>query len=65
MSCTHPLSNNSYNSSCEFKCEEGFVLKGADSTLCDHTGLWTYSTPICTGLSSVHIILIDLIPLNF
>ncbi|XP_039549336.1 P-selectin isoform X2 [Pimephales promelas] len=51
MSCTHPLSNNSYNSSCEFKCEEGFVLKGADSTLCDHTGLWTYSTPICTAVA--------------
>ncbi|XP_056125186.1 P-selectin isoform X2 [Rhinichthys klamathensis goyatoka] len=51
MSCTHPLSNNSYNSSCEFKCEEGFVLKGADSTLCDHTGLWTHSTPICTAVA--------------
>ncbi|XP_016334360.1 P-selectin-like, partial [Sinocyclocheilus anshuiensis] len=48
MTCTHPLSTNSYNSSCEFKCEEGFVLKGADSTHCDHTGHWTHSTPICT-----------------
>ncbi|XP_077075731.1 P-selectin isoform X2 [Siphateles boraxobius] len=51
MSCAHPLSNNSYNSSCEFKCEEGFVLKGADSTVCDHTGLWTHSTPICTAVA--------------
>ncbi|XP_048063024.1 P-selectin isoform X3 [Megalobrama amblycephala] len=51
MSCTHPLSNNSYNSSCEFKCEEGFVLKGADSTLCDHTGHWTHSTPTCAAVA--------------
>uniref|UniRef100_A0A671P1M9 E-selectin n=1 Tax=Sinocyclocheilus anshuiensis TaxID=1608454 RepID=A0A671P1M9_9TELE len=65
MTCTHPLSTNSYNSSCEFKCEEGFVLKGADSTHCDHTGHWTHSTPICTGLASVHIILIVLIALNY
>uniref|UniRef100_A0A671P209 E-selectin n=1 Tax=Sinocyclocheilus anshuiensis TaxID=1608454 RepID=A0A671P209_9TELE len=51
MTCTHPLSTNSYNSSCEFKCEEGFVLKGADSTHCDHTGHWTHSTPICTAVA--------------
>ncbi|XP_016119154.1 P-selectin-like [Sinocyclocheilus grahami] len=51
MTCTHPLSTNSYNSSCEFKCEEGFVLKGADSTQCDHTGHWTHSTPICTAVA--------------
>ncbi|XP_059369601.1 P-selectin [Carassius carassius] len=64
MSCTHPLSTNSYNSSCEFKCEEGFLLKGANSTHCDHTGLWTHSTPSCTGLTSVHIVLVALLALK-
>ncbi|XP_050995359.1 P-selectin [Labeo rohita] len=51
MTCTHPLSTNSYNSSCKFKCEEGFVLKGADFTHCDQTGNWTHSIPICTAVA--------------
>ncbi|XP_026101402.1 P-selectin-like [Carassius auratus] len=51
ITCTHPLSTNSYNSSCEFKCEEGFLLKGANSTHCDHTGHWTHSTPSCTAVA--------------
>ncbi|XP_051732104.1 P-selectin isoform X5 [Ctenopharyngodon idella] len=48
MSCIHPLSNNSYNSSCEFKCGEGFELQGSNTTWCDHTGHWTHKTPTCT-----------------
>lgn len=51
VSCVHPLSTNSYNSSCEFKCEEGLVLRGTDSTHCDHTGHWTNTAPICTAVA--------------
>uniref|UniRef100_A0A672K372 E-selectin n=1 Tax=Sinocyclocheilus grahami TaxID=75366 RepID=A0A672K372_SINGR len=48
MNCTHPLSINSFNSSCEFKCEEGFELKGSSTTWCDQTGQWTHKPPTCT-----------------
>ncbi|KTG32454.1 hypothetical protein cypCar_00009517, partial [Cyprinus carpio] len=48
MNCTHPFSINSFNSSCEFKCEEGFELKGSNTTWCNHTGQWTHKPPTCT-----------------
>uniref|UniRef100_A0A8C1ELJ7 E-selectin n=1 Tax=Cyprinus carpio carpio TaxID=630221 RepID=A0A8C1ELJ7_CYPCA len=47
MNCTHPLSIHSFNSSCEFKCEEGFELKGSNTTWCDQTGHWTHKPPTC------------------
>ncbi|XP_051952178.1 P-selectin isoform X2 [Xyrauchen texanus] len=47
VNCTHPLSMNSYNSSCEFKCEEGFVLEGSTTVRCDQNGHWTDKTPTC------------------
>ncbi|KAK3516176.1 hypothetical protein QTP70_005677 [Hemibagrus guttatus] len=49
MNCSHPLSNNSYNSTCVFNCDEGFKLIGSNKTQCDHTGQWTPKTPTCKG----------------
>ncbi|XP_076138884.1 P-selectin-like isoform X4 [Alosa pseudoharengus] len=48
MNCSHPISANSFNSTCEFRCDEGFLLQGAQSTECDATGLWTHPAPNCT-----------------
>ncbi|XP_058235287.1 P-selectin isoform X4 [Hemibagrus wyckioides] len=49
MTCSHPLRTNSYTSTCVFSCEEGFELRGSNTTLCDQTGQWTHTTPTCTG----------------
>uniref|UniRef100_A0A3B4C2X9 L-selectin n=1 Tax=Pygocentrus nattereri TaxID=42514 RepID=A0A3B4C2X9_PYGNA len=54
MKCSHPISTNSYNSTCTFSCEEGFELRGPYTTKCDHTGQWTHKTPTCTASSSSH-----------
>ncbi|KAF5890762.1 P-selectin-like isoform X2, partial [Clarias magur] len=51
MTCSHPLHTNSYNSSCVFLCEEGFELRGSDTTQCDHTGQWTHNIPTCTAVT--------------
>ncbi|XP_035380458.1 P-selectin isoform X2 [Electrophorus electricus] len=51
MNCSHPISANSYNSTCVFSCEEGFELIGSHTTQCDHTGEWTHRTPTCTAMT--------------
>uniref|UniRef100_A0A3B4BN59 E-selectin n=1 Tax=Pygocentrus nattereri TaxID=42514 RepID=A0A3B4BN59_PYGNA len=50
MKCSHPISTNSYNSTCTFSCEEGFELRGPYTTKCDHTGQWTHKTPTCKAV---------------
>ncbi|XP_036437146.1 P-selectin [Colossoma macropomum] len=51
LNCSHPISTNSYNSTCTFSCEEGFELRGSNTTQCDHTGQWTHKTPTCTAVT--------------
>ncbi|XP_046905789.1 P-selectin isoform X2 [Hypomesus transpacificus] len=48
MNCSNPIALNSYNSTCEVSCDEGFELKGPEKIQCDHTGLWTDNVPNCT-----------------
>uniref|UniRef100_A0A3Q1FSF9 Selectin P n=1 Tax=Acanthochromis polyacanthus TaxID=80966 RepID=A0A3Q1FSF9_9TELE len=48
MICRHPVGPHSYNSTCEFRCYEGFDLIGENLTRCDHSGQWTASVPACT-----------------
>ncbi|XP_030583792.1 P-selectin [Archocentrus centrarchus] len=48
VNCSHPIAPFSYNSTCEFRCDEGYELIGQDQTICDHTGQWTASFPACT-----------------
>ncbi|XP_075341360.1 P-selectin [Odontesthes bonariensis] len=48
MNCSHPISTHSYNSTCEFRCNEGYKLIGQGQIQCDHSGQWTASVPICT-----------------
>ncbi|KAB5539624.1 hypothetical protein PHYPO_G00091180 [Pangasianodon hypophthalmus] len=51
MDCTHPLSTNSYSSTCVFNCDKGFKLIGSYKTQCDHTGQWTPKTPTCKAVT--------------
>ncbi|XP_070817197.1 P-selectin isoform X3 [Chaetodon trifascialis] len=48
MNCSHPIAPNSYNSTCEVRCDEGYEPSGQDQIRCDHTGQWTASVPSCT-----------------
>ncbi|XP_062411880.1 P-selectin [Sardina pilchardus] len=48
MNCSHPFAPHSFTSTCEFRCDEGFLLQGAQRTECDTTGQWTQPTPTCT-----------------
>uniref|UniRef100_A0A8C9RB51 Selectin E n=1 Tax=Scleropages formosus TaxID=113540 RepID=A0A8C9RB51_SCLFO len=47
MHCQHPIEEFSYSSSCWIECEEGFILRGANSTQCTAEGTWSHSTPLC------------------
>ncbi|NXK36865.1 LYAM3 protein, partial [Piprites chloris] len=49
LSCSHMHGNFTYNSTCTFSCEEGFVQMGAEVLRCEATGNWTRHPPVCTG----------------
>ncbi|NXM71505.1 LYAM3 protein, partial [Serilophus lunatus] len=49
LSCSHVHGNFTYNSTCAFSCEEGFVRMGAEVLRCEATGNWTRHPPVCTG----------------
>ncbi|XP_060088433.1 P-selectin [Heteronotia binoei] len=36
-----------YQSVCHFNCKEGFVVHGAETSVCEATGEWTSPEPIC------------------
>ncbi|XP_060722902.1 P-selectin isoform X2 [Tachysurus vachellii] len=56
MNCIHPLSTNSYNSTCVFNCDEGYKLIGSYKTQCDHTGQWTPKRPTCKAVTCDQIV---------
>ncbi|XP_047657900.1 uncharacterized protein LOC113647597 [Tachysurus fulvidraco] len=56
MNCIYPLSNNSYNSTCVFNCDEGYKLIGSYKTQCDHTGQWTPNRPTCKAVTCDQIV---------
>ncbi|XP_074164413.1 E-selectin isoform X2 [Sminthopsis crassicaudata] len=48
MDCLSSLSGSFQSgSSCEFSCEEGFMLKGPKRLQCDLTGQWDKEEPMC------------------
>ncbi|XP_030064242.1 E-selectin isoform X2 [Microcaecilia unicolor] len=51
MSCTHPNSAFTYNTSCDFTCNEGFMLTGAANLQCTAQGQWTSRTPMCQAVT--------------
>uniref|UniRef100_A0A4W3JCN7 E-selectin n=1 Tax=Callorhinchus milii TaxID=7868 RepID=A0A4W3JCN7_CALMI len=50
MRCFHPIEDFSYNSTCAFSCQEGFVLKGLDTLHCRVSGEWTAPAPTCEAV---------------
>ncbi|CAH2329699.1 P-selectin isoform X2, partial [Pelobates cultripes] len=48
--CSHINGNFSYNSSCEFTCSEGFILKGSEYLQCTANGEWTDQSPTCQAI---------------
>ncbi|NXD90397.1 LYAM3 protein, partial [Chaetorhynchus papuensis] len=49
LSCSHVHGNFTYNSTCTFSCEEGFVRMGSEMLRCEATGNWTREPPVCAG----------------
>ncbi|XP_006887477.1 PREDICTED: E-selectin [Elephantulus edwardii] len=47
LSCTHPLGNFSYNSSCSVACDEGYLPNNMEATWCTSSGEWSAPTPAC------------------
>lgn len=50
FSCIHIHGEFHYQSSCNFKCKEGFLINGAETTMCEASGAWSASEPTCQGL---------------
>ncbi|XP_056125180.1 E-selectin isoform X1 [Rhinichthys klamathensis goyatoka] len=47
VQCFHPKGNFSYDSQCEYSCEEGYELKGSSTTRCTSTTEWSSKPPTC------------------
>nr|XP_043899235.1 P-selectin [Solea senegalensis] len=47
MNCSHPYSPFSYESHCDFECNEGFWLKGTPTITCNNSGHWSHAPPTC------------------
>ncbi|XP_073712268.1 E-selectin isoform X3 [Misgurnus anguillicaudatus] len=45
--CSNPNGDFSYDSVCEYSCEEGYELKGSSTTKCTATTEWTIKPPTC------------------
>ncbi|XP_053928949.1 P-selectin isoform X3 [Cuculus canorus] len=52
LSCSHVYGNFTYNATCVFSCEEGFVRMGAEVLFCTATGNWTRHPPLCAEYSA-------------
>ncbi|XP_073672636.1 E-selectin-like [Garra rufa] len=47
VQCSYPNGNFSYDSRCEYSCEEGYELKGSSTTTCTSTTEWSSKPPTC------------------
>uniref|UniRef100_A0A669B9J3 Selectin E n=1 Tax=Oreochromis niloticus TaxID=8128 RepID=A0A669B9J3_ORENI len=50
MKCSDPLGSFSYQSTCTFTCDEGYVLSGSPSLQCESSGNWNASQPFCVAV---------------
>ncbi|XP_023263742.1 E-selectin-like [Seriola lalandi dorsalis] len=52
MNCSDPLGSSSYQSTCVFTCDEGFVQTGSTSNTlqCEASGSWNASQPSCVAV---------------
>ncbi|XP_050819072.1 E-selectin isoform X13 [Gopherus flavomarginatus] len=51
VTCSPASGNFLWNSTCEFACEEGFVLKGSDRLQCSASGEWDGQQPECEAVT--------------
>ncbi|XP_016399151.1 E-selectin-like [Sinocyclocheilus rhinocerous] len=54
--CSHPYGNFSYDSQCEYSCEEGYELKGSSTTRCTSTTEWSSKPPTCELVQCLELI---------
>ncbi|KAH0618229.1 hypothetical protein JD844_017243 [Phrynosoma platyrhinos] len=47
FSCSHMYGDFQYQSTCNFTCAEGFVISGAETTVCEKSGEWSSLVPSC------------------
>ncbi|XP_042633856.1 P-selectin-like isoform X3 [Cyprinus carpio] len=47
IQCSHPHEDFSYDSQCEYFCEEGYELKGSSTTRCTSSTEWSSNPPTC------------------
>uniref|UniRef100_A0A668TX69 Selectin E n=1 Tax=Oreochromis aureus TaxID=47969 RepID=A0A668TX69_OREAU len=50
MKCSDPLGSFSYQSTCTFTCDEGYVLSASPSLQCESSGNWNASQPFCVAV---------------
>ncbi|KAK1164032.1 L-selectin-like isoform X1 [Acipenser oxyrinchus oxyrinchus] len=50
ITCSDRYGSFSYNSTCQFRCSEGFALNGSSMVTCNSSGHWTETIPTCTGV---------------
>uniref|UniRef100_A0A8C6V9W1 p-selectin n=1 Tax=Naja naja TaxID=35670 RepID=A0A8C6V9W1_NAJNA len=55
FSCIHFHGEFRYQSSCNFKCKEGFLINGAETTMCEASGAWSASEPTCQVMQCHHL----------
>uniref|UniRef100_A0A8V0YHJ7 p-selectin n=1 Tax=Gallus gallus TaxID=9031 RepID=A0A8V0YHJ7_CHICK len=51
MNCSHPFGDFRYNSTCTFRCPEGFERRGADELQCLDDRQWSAETPTCIAVT--------------
>ncbi len=59
MQCQHPIGIFSYQSTCEFMCEEGYNLRDSSSSklICGTTGRWNDSQPTCESKTGLNLLI--------
>nr|XP_045005325.1 P-selectin [Jaculus jaculus] len=50
MTCIQPLGGSTYQSTCQFICDEGFSLSGPERLDCTPSGQWTGTPPTCKAI---------------
>ncbi|XP_034387644.1 P-selectin isoform X2 [Cyclopterus lumpus] len=47
INCSHPYASFSYDSHCDFECNEGFRRRGTPTLTCNNSGHWSQDLPTC------------------
>ncbi|XP_030808831.1 E-selectin [Camarhynchus parvulus] len=50
VNCSHPSVQLTWGTTCEFSCEEGFILTGAATLQCGSSGAWDRQQPECAAV---------------